>query len=159
MGGSIIMDIFQIKDLANSQVIYYVPDMETQSLGMALGISNTEWNIGIFADAQNQLAINQEAFLTQEADRFHANIETLNEDGHPVWEHCDLSIEVPNTTTTYQLYDVEGNNYTSAIGLDEANALMIQMKQKFLTSCKMDAVITLTELPVPRKLKVNPIIT
>jgi hypothetical protein len=148
------MDIFQVNDLANSQTIYYVPDTTTQTDGVALGIPNTAWNVGILTDAQNQLILNQQAYLTQQADRFSVAISYIDANGYQVWSSCDLTLEQPNTSKTYHVFNSIDGTYTEATGLDAANALFVQMQQTFLTWCNMSSVITLTTLPTaPKKSK------
>jgi len=151
------MDIYQINDIGNGQIIYFVSDINIQSQGQALNISNTVWNIGNINDATNQLNTLQSIYLTSDDAKEHITCTKCigqTEEGYLTWIACDLFFETDNTDTIYELHTDTNPGFTRATGLEEAKTVYAQKQQDILNWVGLTQVKTLTELPKILKPKV-----
>ena len=147
------MEIYLIYDVVNGQIIYFVPDSNTQSQGQNLNIPNTVWNIGNINDATNQLNTLQSIYLTSDDAKEHITCTKCigqTEEGYLTWIACDLFFETDNTDTIYELHTDTNPGFTRATGLAEAKTIYAQKQQDILNWIGLAQVNTLTELPQPK---------
>ena len=150
MGSSIIMDIYQTTNIEEKKVYYFVPDVETQTAGEAIGIPNSIWIVGDLTAANQQLVINQNDFLNDPTTAVHFScLKCIGQDseGHNIWESCDLTTEQPNDNVLYELFCDVIPGFQSAIGLDQANSVFANEQQALLVWIGLNEVITLHALP------------
>ena len=143
------MTIYKINNFVTNAPDYIVEDQATIDLAAEENLAGT-FVIGTESDANNQLALNQSAYLTHRADRFSVvKVVTAGED--QTWVPVDLAIEV-DTNADYKVFNALTGTHVDARGLSEVQTALTQIQQAVLASCRLDSVITLTELPVfPKK--------
>ena len=136
--------IYQIPNLAQSTINYVCDSQAT--IDAAPADLQAQCTIGTEADANAQLATNQSAWLTVQADLFTCNLETQVAGG-VVWTVVNLATEQPNTTNQYFVLDPTTGTYTGAVGLTAAQALLDQTHETYLAFTNMATYTTLTAWP------------
>ena len=106
-------------------------------------IPASQCSVGTQTDADTLLATNQQAWLTQQTSLFTCDLQTIVEGG-VVWTVVNLATEPANTTNSYWVLDPTTGQYTEAIGLTAAQALLQQMHQTYLTFTEMASYQTCT---------------
>lgn len=143
--------IYLLKDMANNQQIWFVPDANIQAEGQALNMPNTIWNIGTLDDANALLPSLQQSFLELYKDNFSVCSTIISEDQTQTWVACDLTQEQPNTDKIYQIFNPLNGLHTEVIGLDNAHNQVKLTKQAFLEWSNINNISTVEELPKPPK--------
>lgn len=99
--------------------------------------------VGTQSDAENLLTQRQQEVLLQEAVRFSVCATFVN-GNDTTWREVQ---ESDPEDTVCQVFDTFTGQYTEVTNKTEAFALNEQKKQNFLTSCGLDAVVEIEELP------------
>lgn len=94
--------------------------------------------------ADQLLVSYQQTWLTQQANLFTVNLQTIVESG-VIWTVVDLNTQEPNTDGQYFVLDPTDGLYEEAIGLDSAKALLAQVQQEYLVFTYMNSYTTKTE--------------
>jgi len=143
--------IYQINNYTNSEVMYFVSDIDIQSQGQALNIPNTIWNVGTIDDINALLPSIAQSYLEFCSDRFSVCSATIDENGIQTWKVCDLTQEQPNTDKIYQIFNTLTSLHIEAIGLDNAKIELEIIKSNFLEWSNIKNIIILDKLPKPFK--------
>jgi hypothetical protein len=152
------MSIYQVGDIINQQVYYFVANTEVQQEGQALNVANSIWTVGDITAANTQLANSQTIFLSSPQAFMHfSQVKSVGQDaeGHNIWSGCNILTEEPNTTILYELFsDVQGG-FQQATGTSNALQVYETQQQALLSWAGLSSVITLDKLPTPPKPKAN----
>jgi len=144
------MEIYQINDVANKVIYYFVPDATTQSQGQTLNIPNTNWVVGDLTQANAQLTLVQNAYLESADAIAHitcTKVTGQTPDGHNIWVSCNFLTEPENTDVVYEFFTDTNPGFTKAIGTVEGQTVYKQKQQDILNWLGLNQVTTLTELP------------
>jgi hypothetical protein len=106
-------------------------------------IPASQCSVGGETEANAMLASYQSAWLTQQANLFTVNLQTVVAGG-VVWTVVDLATQPTNTDNQYFVLDPTTGSYTEAVGLDAAKALFAQTQQTYLVFTNMNAYTTMT---------------
>jgi hypothetical protein len=136
------MLIYQILNAAQS-IVNYVCDSQSTIDTRPDNIPASQCSIGGEPEANAMLASNQSDWLTQQANLFTVNLQTVVAGG-VVWTVVDLATQPPNTDNQYFVLDPTTGLYTEAVGLDAAKTLFAQTQQAYLVFTNMNAYITMT---------------
>jgi hypothetical protein len=147
--------IYVIKNPAENTINYVCDSQETIDLAFNTTSTSTVimvntatgiFSIGTSIDADAILADNRQAWLTMQTANniFSVNKEIPVEDG-AIWENCDLSTEVANTSTTYHVLNTPYGNHIEVIGLDYAVNLQEDIKNQYLNWYGLGSYQTWTE--------------
>ena len=142
--------IYLVQDPILSQNYYFVPDVETQTAGEALGRANATWIIGDLNSANAELTTLKQNF--QNTDQFKIHLSQVkcigqDSDGYNIWGVCDITTEPSNTDMLYELFCDLEPGFQSATGTDEALQIYESQKQTVITWVGFQSIITLNELP------------
>ena len=138
--------IYVIPDLANSSREFICDSQET--IDAAPADAKPYCSIGNQIDADNKLALNQNAWLTKQFEFFTVNLQTAVEGG-VVWTLVDLNTEPENTDRQYFVYDPTDGLHEPATGLDAAKTLFAQIQQEYLAFTNMDKYIEKNAWGIP----------
>ena len=134
-------------------LIYVIPNMAVPNteyvcdsqatIDTAPNYAKPTCTIGGKPEADTMITSNQQALLTQQANLFTVDLQTVV-DGGVVWTVVNLATQPENTDNQYFVLDPTTGLYTEAVGLDAAKTLFAQTQQAYLVFTNMNAYTTMT---------------
>lgn len=144
------MLIYIIPDVVNNVYIYYYICDSQATIDARPKYKNGDYvipaslcSVGGQSEADALLSANQQTWLTQQADLFTVNLQTVVSGGIK-WTVVNLNTEPPNTDRQYFVLNPVTGQYTEAVGLDAAKTLFAQVQQEYLVFTNMNQYTTMT---------------
>ena len=124
--------IYIVPNFVENTTTYFCPDQATIDAGSASGFFGN-LSVGTEADANVLIQQNRTAYLPLIESMFVVNKDVNPDPVNTTWVVCSLDSEQPNTDIDYNVFDPKNGIYNLATGLDNAKALLEQIKQDYLS--------------------------